>query len=106
MGNPVGGGGFVDHAAIAASADGRLELFITGTDGNVWHTWQTAASNGWSAWDPVQPPPGAQGAAPAVAPSGDRRLELFVVGRDGDLWHQWQTTASNGWSDWVSHGHP
>ena len=107
MGNPVGGGGgLVDHPAIAASADGRLELFVTGTDGNVWHTWQTSASNGWASWDPTQPPPGAQVFGPAVAPSGDRRLELFVVGRDGALWHQWQTAASNGWSAWVSHGHP
>jgi len=107
MGNPAGAGGLVDHPVLAASADGRLELFITGSDGNVWHMWQMAASNGWSDWDPARPPPGAGGAAaPDVAPSGDRRLELFVVGADGNLWHQWQTAASNGWSDWVSCGQP
>jgi hypothetical protein len=98
--------GLADHPALAASADGRLELFITGNDGNVWHTWQVQASNGWSDWAPANPPAGTQGAAPEVRASGDGRLELFVVGGDGGLWHSWQTQASNGWSDWFSHGQP
>ena len=106
MGNPVPAGVLVDHPVLAANADGRLDLFITGSDGNVWHAWQTVASNGWSDWYPVRPPPGASAAAPDAAPSGDRRLELFVVGGDGNLWHQWQTTASNGWSEWISYGQP
>jgi hypothetical protein len=35
---------------VHPSGDGRLELFVVGADGNLWHRWQTAASNGWSAW--------------------------------------------------------
>jgi hypothetical protein len=23
---------------------------VVGEDGNLWHIWQTAASNGWSSW--------------------------------------------------------
>ncbi len=105
VGNPATGI-LVDHPAIAASADGRLELFVTGSDGNVWHQWQTLAGNGWSDWVPTRPDPGAQGSAPDVQASGDGRLELFVVGADGDLWHSFQTRASNGWSPWLSHSHP
>ena len=46
------GGGFSDHPAVASSADGRLEIFLTGHDGNIWHKWQTVASNGWSSpWE-------------------------------------------------------
>jgi len=91
---------------LGASADGRLELFVTGADRNVWHSWQTQASNGWSGWVSTMPGPGAEGASPEVRASGDGRLELFVVGADGNLWHRWQTQASNGWSAWVAVEHP
>jgi hypothetical protein len=43
-------GGFDDHPAVAPSADGRLEVFIAGLDGTLWHIWQTIASDGWSGW--------------------------------------------------------
>jgi hypothetical protein len=92
---------------LAPSADGRLELFAVGTDGPLWHQWQTAQSNGWSNWVSRGPPPGANlVGAPALAPSADGRLEMFAVATDGALWHQWQTAQSNGWSTWVSHGPP
>ncbi len=56
------GGGFVDHPCSAQGPDGRLELFMTGLDGHIWHKWpslgqryqwfrrsrRTVASNGWS----------------------------------------------------------
>ena len=97
---------FVGHPVLAASAGGRLALFITGADGNVWHCWQIRASDGWSGWVPLDPPAGTQGSAPGVWASGDGRLELFVTGGDGALWHRWQTRPGNGWSKWASAGHP
>jgi hypothetical protein len=100
------GVGFVDHPVVGASADGRLELFIAGRDGTMWHMWQTVASNGWSAWTSADSAGGGFGFAPGLGRSGDGRLELFAVGRDGHLWHKYQTAASNGWSGWFSHGHP
>jgi hypothetical protein len=100
------GGGFTDHPALCRSADGRLELFVTGLDTNLWHIWQVTASSVWTGWVSHGSAGGGFGAAPALAPSGDGRLELFVVGSDGNLWHIWQTRASNGWSDWVSHSQP
>jgi len=36
--------------AVAASGDGRLELFAFTIDGGLWHIAQTAWSNGWSGW--------------------------------------------------------
>lgn len=105
-GGPAGGG-LLDHPVVGASADGRLELFMTAADGNIWHRWQTAASNGWSAWtSETSAGCGFTDAAPGLGRSGDGRLELFAVGRDGALWHKCQTRASNRWSGWTSHGHP
>lgn len=101
------GGGFFDHPAVESSADGRLELFLTGVDGNIWHIWQTVASNGWSSWTSEGSAGGGfTDAAPEVGRNGDGRLELFAVARDGNLWHKWQTVASNGWSPWASLGQP
>ncbi|MCU1659381.1 MAG: hypothetical protein JWO57_4037, partial [Pseudonocardiales bacterium] len=84
--------------SLAASGDGRLELFVFDIGGGLWHIWQTAWSNGWSGWaqhggpwlEPTWPA--------SAAPSGDGRLEVFVAANG--VWHNWQTAWSNGWSDW------
>lgn len=114
-GQPPGmppGPGLPNTPGLAASADGRQELFMTGTEGAVYHLWQTRVNNGWSGWFPHGVPGGLppdQGIhpAPMVAASADGRLEVLVVGSDGQLWHQWQTAINNGWTPaWSSHGHP
>jgi hypothetical protein len=51
---PVGG-----SPALAPNADGRLEMFVLGFDKAIWHIWQTAVNNGWSA-------PFSQGTPPNV----------------------------------------
>jgi hypothetical protein len=48
-GNPAGVN-LTGSPMLAASADGRLELMVVGNDGQLWHQWQTAPSNGWSGW--------------------------------------------------------
>jgi PASTA domain len=93
---------FTDHPVVAPSADGRLELFLTGNDQNMYHAWQTSASNGWSDWVNE----GAEGGgfvsvAPGLARNGDGRLEIFAVANDRNIYHKWQTVASNGWGPWT-----
>ena len=101
----------VDYPALAPSADGRLELFTVGSDGKLWHIWQTAANNGWSNWTSHGNPPQGGGPFPvsltgSPGANADGRLELFVAASDGALWHIWQTALNNGWSGWTSHGKP
>ena len=97
--------------AVASNADGRLELFVASNDGvdpdnnEIWHVWQTAPNNGWSAWRSM----GARGggfADLAVGASSDGRLDLFATANDGNLWHRRQTAPNNGWSAWTNRGHP
>src|ERR1022692_1511300 len=88
---------------LAASGDGRLELFVFDIEGELWHIWQTAWSNGWSGWSLQGSVEGASWPA-TVAPSADGRLELFVAA--DTVAHQWQTAWSNGWSDWTTLGAP
>ena len=95
--------------AVAASADGRLEVFVASEDATLWHIRQTAPNSGWSDWVSHGTPSGVlfgSDSTPAIAPSADGRLELFTVGNDGALWHMWQTAPGGGWSRWQSHGAP
>ena len=109
-GTPPGGIQFRNSPAVAANSKRLLELFAVGTDGALWHIWQTgqtAINGGWSGWYSHGTPPGIQlGWSPAVAINGVGRLETFAVGTDGALWHIWQTQPSGGWSGWYSHGTP
>ena len=94
------GGVIFDHA-VTSNADGRLEVFCRGSDGALWHVWQTAPNNGWSSWISL----GGQIQGPiAVGRNADGRLEVGVRGTDGALWHMWQTAPNSGWSAWASLG--
>jgi hypothetical protein len=92
--------------AVAPSKDGRLELFVVGSDGALYHIWQTAVNNGWSGWYSHGNAGTPFVGSPALAAAADGRLELFVVGSDGALYHIWQAAVNNGWSGWYSHGTP
>ena len=37
-------------SAVADNVDGRIEVFARGTDGALWHIWQTSPNNGWCGW--------------------------------------------------------
>ena len=94
--------------AVAASADGRLEVFVFDVGGALWHLWQTRVGGGltdWSGWE-LRGGPWPGGSWPAtVAPGEDGRLGLFVAAADG-LQHTWQTAPSNGWSGWITFTRP
>jgi hypothetical protein len=87
--------------SVAANADGRLELFVTVQNGELYHLWQTAPNNGWSGWSSFAVPPGTTlGDWLAVAANADGRLEFFIEDFSGAWWNQWQTAPNNGWSGW------
>jgi hypothetical protein len=68
--------------AIARNADGRLEVFVRGNNGDLWHIWQTSPYHGWSNWESL----GANfPSGPVVGQNADGRLEVFVRGNNGDL---------------------
>lgn len=88
--------------AVARNSDGRLEVFVRCTDGNLWHKYQLAPNSGWSEWENLGGySPRAQ---PVVGRNADGRLEVFVRGTDGNLWHMYQVAPNSGWSGWTSLG--
>jgi hypothetical protein len=91
---------------VAADGDGRLEVFVFDSEGQLWRIGQTQWSNGWSGWA-LQGGPWAGRLWPTVAPNGDGRLELFVAADSGSVQHQSQTAWSGGWpGSWSALGPP
>ena len=86
-------GGLASKLAIGANADGRLELFYTGTDGKLYHRVQLP-TGGWS--DEL-----AFGVAAnelAVGRDADGRLEVVFAASGGALSHAAQTAPNGNWS--------
>lgn len=70
----------------------NLELFGTGTDGTLWHTWHDGNWHGWEAnFDGAKP---MQKVIPLLGPAN---LEVFGIGVDGTLWHDWYDGRWHSW---------
>ena len=93
------------RAAVVQNANGRIEVFMVGTDRRLYHRWQTGWNNttnrpNWYMnWVPLGKEQWPLSSNPAVAHNADRRLEVFMVGNDGRFYHRWQTTPNDS-SQW------
>jgi hypothetical protein len=95
-----GGPGIQGGVGVAANADGRLEAFAIGTDGAMWHAWQSAGG-GWSSWHSL----GGQflsGVGAATNQNGT--VEVFGVGTDYQMYHAWQSSPGGSWTGWYPLG--
>jgi len=97
------GGATKGEVGVGLNQDGRQELFVVGTDGQLWHTWQTQPNGGWWGWVPMG---GTYPLTvrPAVAKNQDGRMEVFLRGKDNQLWHLYQAVPNGGWSSHTSLG--
>ncbi len=89
------GGVITSDPAVGRNADGRMEVFVRGTDNALYSIWQTTPSSGWAGYQRLG---GVLTSDPVVVRNADGRLEVFVRGTDQSLWHIWQTAPNNGWS--------
>jgi hypothetical protein len=92
---------------VGRNADGRLEIFISGSDGALWHTWQTTAggswNNTWFSLGQLSDGVGAGGIIDVVT-NTDGRLEVFTPASDGAFWHIGQIAPNGTWSSWSGLG--
>jgi acylphosphatase len=94
-------GGWADQLAVTRNGDGRVEIFVRGSDRAVHSRSQITTGNS------VYYPWAHQGGNVqriAVAQNLDGRLEVFAIGSDNALVHAWQTSQGGGWSGWASLG--
>lgn len=89
------------------NADGRVEVFLVGSQWNYWHMWETTANSGvWTGWNSLSDP-SVSGGLLAVGQNQDGRLEVFGGGGQGII-HAWQDSSGQfgGWSGWAPLGSP
>jgi hypothetical protein len=101
---PLGSPGTnVAKASVGVNQDGRLELFTTANDGQLWHVWQTSTggNQSWSGWQLMDPPCHWFKYGPTVTNYSDGSLAVFGVDKYGVLWTASQYPPSNGWQPWT-----
>ena len=83
--------------AVSSWSAGRLDVFVEGTDGALWHKWWTGTS--WSGWESLG---GKLTSSPAATSQGSGLIDVFARGTGGALWYKdWNGAA---WSSWHSLG--
>ncbi len=109
LGSPLTGQYGAESIAVGHNEDGRLEVFAIGSDGALWHTYQTQPNQtSWSGWASLDNPAGGiMLSRLAVGKNEDGRLEVFAISSDGALWRTRQTQPNQAsWSGWTSLGNP
>jgi len=87
--------GLISDIAVGKIPDGRLEVFATGTDNALWHTWQTTPNGPWEDWGELN----AWLTNIEVGQNLDGRLEVFGLHpNDRNLYHLYNQD-SGGWSN-------
>jgi uncharacterized protein YvpB len=81
------------QAAATASTSGRLDVFVRGTDNQLYQ--RTFNGSAWGNWLPLG---GQLAAEPAAVESADGSIDVFVRGTDNGLYRKTWTPA--GWSGW------
>ncbi len=94
--NPPAGVRFVGRAAVGRDPQGRLVLFVAGTDSTLYRSWQVTPEGGFVEWTAqfAGVRPGA-----TIARNADGRLEVFAVGTDQTVRASWQATPGGDWVD-------
>lgn len=107
---PMSGAG-ISSPNVGVNRDGRVQMFVLGSDNRVWYRTQTVpgGAHTWTNWGvlpDIRPPcnPGCQSfsavSKPTVARNDDGRLEVYARGTDNQMYIAWQT-APDADASWV-----
>ena len=88
---------------VGTNADGRQQIFLIGSDSQLYTKYQVQLNGGWSGWTSFG---GSWPASDAIGAGHnlDGRQEIYLVGNDHQLYTKYQTQVNGGWSGWVSLG--
>ena len=78
-----------------------IEVFVKGSDNQLYHIWQTSQHGNWSGWESLG---GALSSNIPVVKNAYHGLEAFVKWNNNQLYHIWQTSQHGNWSGWESLG--
>src|SRR5262245_14416869 len=80
------GGAIVGGPAAASWGDGRIDVFVRGTDDGIYHNFFNADQ--WSGFTRF-PAPWATNEDPAAVSWGPERIDVAIRGTDGVVYHLW-----------------
>jgi len=83
---------------VARNADGRLELFVRGADGDTHHASQRYPNGGFGAWQALGV---SSRGMPAVGLDGTGRLALVATTEAGELLYAVQRETADGFEPWT-----
>jgi hypothetical protein len=102
----------ISDPIVGTNDDGRLEVFVIGEDGALWHSWQLQENiKEWSAWASFGSPPNSplveqRGTIPKFAVTKDKDGRLQVFATNGSVWQIGQLAKNVNWNTWRSLGKP
>ena len=79
-------------------ADGRLAVFVRGSNGAVYENRHQFGGGSWTGWASLG---GWIGNNPAVGQFADGRLVIFVQGTNSAPYLKWQVAPNGAWTEWV-----
>ena len=91
------GGYCIDGVGVSSWDLNRLDTFVIGSNGAMYHKWWNGSS--WSGWENQG---GYSLSAPAAVSWGPNRIDTFVIGTDHAMYHKWWNGSA--WSGWESLG--
>ncbi len=96
------GGSFQGNPFVVSRYDGRLEVFVRGTDNALWFAAQTSPGGNWTSFVSLG---GIITSNPVAAADTTGRIAVFAVGTDSAVWTRSQIMAGiDNYSDWTSIG--
>ena len=98
------GGVLKGGPAVSSWGEGRLDVFVTGANNQLFHKW--FSNNRWSddrggfpaGWEPLY---GTETSDPVPVSWGAGRIDVFARGQNSQLWHKYY---NHGWSGWTDEG--
>jgi hypothetical protein len=94
IGSVGGGVAATGTPTVVKNLDGTLEVFVSGSDGNVYYSSQSKPGGDWVGWNNLK---GTGITNLQVAINADGSLNLFGIGSHGDVWNTSQV-APGFWS--------
>ena len=83
--------------SVCSWGTGRLDVFVQGTDGAMWHKWWTGTS--WNGWESLGGKLTSAPGATAMGPSPNQ-IGVFVAGVNGTIYYKhWNGNAWSGWAN-------
>jgi hypothetical protein len=98
---PIPGGIAAGTSPAAVAWDeNRIDVFVQGADGQLWHAWQNDGEAPFEGWEPLG---GQLTSSPMVVSRAAGSLDVFARGTDGQLWHRWYAGGPT-WLGWEALG--